>query len=88
MPVQLRRAIVRASDSGIGRSTAVALAGAGMDILLGRLGGAREIAAVIGFLASAQASYVTGASWPVNGGMLQMGSPAGSHIAADDWRTG
>ena len=55
-------------------------------IPLGRPGDAREIAAVIAFLASAQASYVTGASWPVDGGMLQMGPQAGSHIPADDWR--
>lgn len=54
---------------------------------LGRPGDAREIAAVIAFLASAQASYVTGASWPVDGGMLQMGPQAGSHITADEWRT-
>src|SRR5436190_1017588 len=32
MPFQPRRAIVTASDSGIGRATAVPLAGAGMDI--------------------------------------------------------
>ena len=54
---------------------------------LGRPGDAREVAAVIAFLASAQASYVTGASWTVDGGMLQMGPQAGSHIASDDWRT-
>ena len=54
---------------------------------LGRPGDAREVAAVIAFLASAQASYVTGASWPVDGGMLQMGPQAGSHITAGDWRT-
>lgn len=54
---------------------------------LGRPGDAREIAAVIAFLASAQASYVTGVSWPVDGGMLQMGPQAGSHITGDDWRT-
>lgn len=54
---------------------------------LGRPGDAREIAAVIAFLASPQASYVTGASWPVDGGMLQMGPQAGSHITAGDWRT-
>jgi len=54
---------------------------------LGRPGDAREIAAVIAFLASAQASYVTGASWPVDGGMLQMGPQAGSHISTDEWRT-
>jgi NAD(P)-dependent dehydrogenase (short-subunit alcohol dehydrogenase family) len=53
---------------------------------LGRPGDAREISAVIAFLASAQASYVTGASWPVDGGMLQMGPQAGSHITSDDWR--
>jgi NAD(P)-dependent dehydrogenase (short-subunit alcohol dehydrogenase family) len=53
---------------------------------LGRPGDAREIAAVIAFLASPQASYVTGASWPVDGGMLQMGPQAGSHIPNDGWR--
>jgi NAD(P)-dependent dehydrogenase (short-subunit alcohol dehydrogenase family) len=54
---------------------------------LGRPGDAREIAAVIAFLASPQASYVTGVSWPVDGGMLQMGPQAGSHITSDDWRS-
>jgi NAD(P)-dependent dehydrogenase (short-subunit alcohol dehydrogenase family) len=56
-------------------------------IPLGRPGDAREVAAVIAFLASAQASYVTGASWPVDGGMLQMGPQAGSHLITSDWRT-
>lgn len=54
---------------------------------LGRPGDAREIAAVVAFLASPASSYVTGASWPVDGGMLQMGPMAGSHLEADDWRT-
>jgi NAD(P)-dependent dehydrogenase (short-subunit alcohol dehydrogenase family) len=54
---------------------------------LGRPGDAREIAAVVAFLASPHASYVTGASWPVDGGMLQMGPMAGSHLESDDWRT-
>jgi NAD(P)-dependent dehydrogenase (short-subunit alcohol dehydrogenase family) len=54
---------------------------------LGRPGDAREVAAVIAFLASADASYVTGVSWPVDGGMLQMGPQAGSHITTNDWRT-
>ncbi|MFD5214688.1 SDR family oxidoreductase [Microbacterium sp. NPDC058345] len=54
---------------------------------LGRPGKAEEIAAVIAFLASPASSYVTGADWAVDGGMLQMGPLAGSHIADDSWRT-
>jgi NAD(P)-dependent dehydrogenase (short-subunit alcohol dehydrogenase family) len=54
---------------------------------LGRPGDAREVAAVIAFLASDSASYVTGVSWPVDGGMLQMGPQAGSHLDSDAWRT-
>ncbi|MET1052966.1 MAG: SDR family oxidoreductase [Mycetocola sp.] len=53
---------------------------------LGRPGDAREVAAVIAFLASPLSSYVTGASWAVDGGMLQMGPQGGSHITSDDWR--
>lgn len=55
---------------------------------LGRPGDAREIAAVIAFLASPAASYVTGASWAVDGGMLQMGPHGGSHITNNEWREG
>jgi len=57
-------------------------------IPLGRPGNAWEIAHVIAFLASPRASYVTGASWPVDGGMLQMGPQGGSHITSDEWRQG
>jgi hypothetical protein len=53
---------------------------------LGRPGDAREVAAVVAFLASPQASYLTGASYSVDGGMLQMGPMAGSHLTSDDWR--
>lgn len=55
---------------------------------LRRPGDAREIAAVVAFLAGADAGYVTGASWVVDGGMLQMGPMAGSHLDSDDWRRG
>jgi NAD(P)-dependent dehydrogenase (short-subunit alcohol dehydrogenase family) len=55
-------------------------------IPLGRPGDAREIAAVIAFLASPEASYVTGASFVADGGMLQMGPQAGSHLTSHDWR--
>jgi NAD(P)-dependent dehydrogenase (short-subunit alcohol dehydrogenase family) len=53
---------------------------------LGRPGHAQEVAAVVAFLAGPSASYVTGASWPVDGGMLQMGPQAGSHLKSNEWR--
>jgi hypothetical protein len=65
-----RLAILTASDSGIGKATAVALARTGMQTSW----------------ASPGSSYVTGSSWPVDGGMLLMGPQAGSHVASDDWR--
>ncbi|AWB86829.1 SDR family oxidoreductase [Mycetocola zhujimingii] len=55
-------------------------------IPLGRPGDAREVASVIAFLASPASAYVTGASWVVDGGMLQMGPQAGSHLENDTWR--
>ncbi|MFD7918094.1 SDR family oxidoreductase [Streptomyces sp. NPDC059740] len=53
---------------------------------LGRPGDAREVAAVVAFLAGPEAGYVTGASWPVDGGMLRMGPMAGSHLTDHSWR--
>ena len=38
-------------------------------IPMGRLGTPEEVASVIGFLFSEQASYVTGQSWTVDGGI-------------------
>jgi NAD(P)-dependent dehydrogenase (short-subunit alcohol dehydrogenase family) len=53
---------------------------------LGRPGDAREIAAVVAFLASDAASYVNGASWVVDGGMLRMGPMANVGISEESWR--
>ena len=55
-------------------------------IPVGRSGTSAEIGAVIAFLASPAASYVTGASVVADGGMLLMGPQGGSHITSDDWR--
>jgi NAD(P)-dependent dehydrogenase (short-subunit alcohol dehydrogenase family) len=57
-------------------------------IPLGRPGHADEVAAVVALLATPAAAYVTGASWPVDGGMLMMGPQAGSHITSQEWRKG
>ncbi|MFC7430752.1 MULTISPECIES: SDR family oxidoreductase [unclassified Agrococcus] len=56
-------------------------------IPLGRPGDAREVAAVIAFLASPLGGYVTGTSVVVDGGMLQMGPQAGAAIDSHGWRT-
>ncbi|MFE0759953.1 SDR family oxidoreductase [Streptomyces smyrnaeus] len=55
---------------------------------LRRPGDAREVASVIAFLAGDDSTYVTGASWAVDGGMLRMGPQAGSHLPDDSWRRG
>ena len=57
-------------------------------IPLARPGHPREVADVIAFLASAKAGYVTGSSYVVDGGMLQMGPQGGSHMGGNDWREG
>ncbi|CAA9334578.1 MAG: Uncharacterized oxidoreductase YohF [uncultured Frankineae bacterium] len=55
---------------------------------LGRVGHAYEIAHTVAFLCSDQASYTTGASYVVDGGMLLMGPHGGSDLTSDEWRSG
>jgi NAD(P)-dependent dehydrogenase (short-subunit alcohol dehydrogenase family) len=57
-----------AERAGSDREAALAAAGAGRP--LGRLAEPQEIAAVIAFLSSARASYVTGAAWSADGGTV------------------
>jgi NAD(P)-dependent dehydrogenase (short-subunit alcohol dehydrogenase family) len=58
-----------AEAQGITREEAVAKTAAGVPI--GRLGSDQEIAGVIVFLCSEPASYVAGAAWSVDGGIVQ-----------------
>jgi len=57
-----------ADQQGGDRNEVLAKVGGGRP--LGRLAEPEEIAAVIAFLASAQASYVTGAAWSADGGTV------------------
>lgn len=50
---------------------------------LGRVGRGEEIAAVVAFLCSAEASWVTGVDWPVDGGFTSLGPDQGR--SPRDW---
>jgi 3-oxoacyl-[acyl-carrier protein] reductase len=59
-----------AQAQGISREEALAATAAGVPA--GRLGKDEEIASVIAFLCSERASYVAGAAWSVDGGVVQV----------------
>jgi NAD(P)-dependent dehydrogenase (short-subunit alcohol dehydrogenase family) len=44
---------------------------------LGRVGGGEEVASVVAFLCSSDASWVTGVDWPVDGGFSMLGPDQG-----------
>ncbi|MFN8215309.1 MAG: SDR family oxidoreductase [Solirubrobacterales bacterium] len=46
------------------------IAGAGREAPIGRIGSNEEVAAAIAFLCSSQSSFVTGAAWSVDGGIV------------------
>ncbi|MFD0559128.1 hypothetical protein FB566_5090 [Stackebrandtia endophytica] len=57
-------------------------------IPLARPGHASEVASVVAFLAAPAASYVTGSSYVVDGGMMMMGPQGATALDSDDWRNG
>ncbi len=63
--------IVAANAEKSGKSEAEILAGLGDPIPLGRVGQPEEFGAVVAFIASEKASYITGASIPVDGGWIK-----------------
>jgi len=45
----------------------------------------RHVAVVTG--SGSGTGHVTGRSWPVDGGVVQTGPMAGSHVTGESWRT-
>ena len=72
MLLEGKRALITGSTSGIGLAIAKALKAEGAHIILNGLGDPDEIAAGVLYLASPEASYVTGTTLHVNGGMAML----------------
>jgi 3-oxoacyl-[acyl-carrier protein] reductase len=63
--------LAQARSQREGRSVDEIIAASGADIPAGRVGQPEELAAVVAFLASARASYVTGSTIAVDGGAVR-----------------
>jgi NAD(P)-dependent dehydrogenase (short-subunit alcohol dehydrogenase family) len=79
-PGPIDTAWTRGADSPIGQAEQL-----GIDAMvpLGRRGTPEEIANIFAFLASDEASYVTGALWLADGGVTPAKSDIGAHVPAD-----
>ena len=79
-PGPVDTAWTRGPDSPIGQAEQ-----SGIDAMvpLGRRGTPEEIANIFAFLASDEASYVTGALWLADGGVTPAKSDIGSQVPAD-----
>ncbi len=79
-PGPIDTAWTRGADSPIGQAEQSSI---GTMVPLGRRGTPEEIANIFAFLASDEASYVTGALWLADGGVTPAKSDIGSHVPAD-----
>ncbi len=79
-PGPIDTAWTQGPDSPIGQAEQ---SGIGTMVPLGRRGTPEEIANIFAFLASDEASYVTGALWLADGGVTPAKSDIGSHVPAD-----